>query len=372
MSTIEQSPPAPGGGTPPPAPGAAPARRRGGAAGDVLWTVVPYAASVLLAFVVGGIVIAAMGYSATDALRAVLTSSFESRFGMVETLHKWVPIVLCAYAFALPLATGKFNIGAEGQLLLGATGGAAIGITFSDLPAILLLPATLVAGVLAGALWAGIAAVLLVRFRVNEVLSTVLLNFVSFKVIDWVATKVWPDAGAGHPATTPVGEGARLPLIGEAPGLHSGVLLVVALAIFIAVGMRFTPTGFEMRAVGANPRASLVNGVRTTRLAGAGLVLGGAAAGLAGAIDVAGLHGRMLEGMQSNFLILGIIVGLMARGSMLALPFVAFGIAVLEFGAGTMQLVAAVPVEMVLVIEALILLFLLLSDLARNRLRGAA
>jgi len=359
------------GETPRPAGSASPTRKTAGLFAKVAWTVLPYAASVVLAFLVGGLLIQLMGYSAVDALKAVLTSSFETRFGLVETLHKWVPIVLCAYAFAIPLATGKFNIGAEGQLLLGATGAAAVGITFSDLPAVVLLPATLLAGVLAGALWAGIAAVLLVRFRVNEILSTVLLNFVSFKLIDWVATSVWPDAGAGHAATIPVGAGARLPLIGQAPGLHSGVILVLALTVFIAVAMRFTPTGFEMRAVGDSLRASLVNGVRTSRLAGAGLVLGGGAAGLAGAIDVAGIHGRMLEGMQSNFLILGIIVGLMARGSMIALPIVAFGIAVLEFGAGTMQLVAAVPVEMVLVIEALILLFLLLSDHVRDRLRSA-
>lgn len=359
------------GGNPPPAEPANSAAKTGGMLARVAWTVLPYVASVALAFLVGGLLIQLMGYPAVDALKAVLTSSFETRFGLVETLHKWVPIVLCAYAFAIPLATGKFNIGAEGQLLLGATGAAAVGITFSDLPAVVLLPATLLAGVLAGALWAGIAALLLVRFRVNEILSTVLLNFVSFKLIDWVATSVWPDAGAGHAATTPVGDGALLPLIGQAPGLHSGVILVLALAVFIAVAMRFTSTGFEMRAVGDNLRASLVNGVRTSRLAGAGLVLGGGAAGLAGALDVAGIHGRMLEGMQSNFLILGIIVGLMARGSMIALPVVAFGIAILEFGAGTMQLVAGVPVEMVLVIEALILLFLLLSDHVRDRLRGS-
>ncbi|WP_235735219.1 ABC transporter permease [Nocardioides alcanivorans] len=349
-----------------------PAPPRAGVVSKVAWVVVPYVLSVVVAFLIGGLLIQLMGYDAVEALRAVLTSSFESRLGMIETLHKWVPIVLCAYAFAIPLATGKFNIGAEGQMLVGATAGVAIGITFSDLPTVVLLPATLIAGVLAGAVWAGIAAVLLVRFKVNEILSTVLLNFVSFKLIDWVATKVWPDAGAGHPATTPVGEGARLPLIGEAPGLHSGVILVLALALFIAVGMKFTPTGFEMRAVGDNLRASMVNGVRTTKLAGAGLLLGGAAGGLAGAIDVAGVHGRMLEGMQSNFLLLGIIVGLMARGSMIALPVIAFGIAVLEFGAGTMQLMAQVPVEMMLVIEALILLLLLLSDVVRDRLRRAA
>lgn len=148
------------------------------------------------------------------------------------------------------------------------------------------------------------------------------------------------------------------------------MLITLVLVVAIAVFMRRTPTGFELRAVGANLRAAQVHGIKTSRLAGAGLVVGGAVAGLAGAIEVAGVHGKMLEGMQSNFLILGIIVGLMSRGSMLALPVVAFGIAVLEVGAGSMQRTAQVPVEMVLIIEALILLFLLLSDIVRAKIRG--
>lgn len=337
---------------------------------EALWLLVPYVVSVLLAFVVGGLIIAAIGRDPMAAFESVLTTSFNTRFGTVETLHKWVPILLCAYAFAIPLATGKFNIGAEGQLLVGATGGVALGILWSDLPTVVLLPAVLVAGALAGALWSGIAAFLMVKFNVNEILSTVVLNFISFQLIDYVASHVWPDRGAGHPATVRVGDGALLPGIGEAPPFHSGVLITVVLIVAIAVFMRRTPTGFELRAVGANLRAAQVHGIKTSRLAGAGLVVGGAVAGLAGAIEVAGVHGKMLEGMQSNFLILGIIVGLMARGSMLALPVVAFGIAVLEVGAGSMQRTAQVPVEMVLIIEALILLFLLLSDIVRAKLRG--
>jgi ABC-type uncharacterized transport system permease subunit len=355
--------------TPPPTSPEAGASSR---ARQALWLGVPYVASVLLAFVVGGAIIALLGHSPTAAFESVLTTSFSTQFGLVETLHKWVPILLCAYAFAIPLATGKFNIGAEGQLLLGATGGVAVGIVWSDLPMIVLLPAVLVAGVLAGAVWAGIAAFLMVRFRVNEILSTVVLNFISFQLIDYVASHVWPDTGAGHPATIRVGDGALLPGLGEAPQIHAGVLLTLVLGVLTAIFMRRTATGFEMRAVGTNLRAAQVHGVKTSRLAGAGLVVGGAVGGLAGAIEVAGVHDKMLEGMQSNFLILGIIVGLMARGSMVALPFVAFGIAVLEVGAGSMQRTAQVPVEMVLIIEALILLFLLLSDVARDRLRCRA
>lgn len=332
-------------------------------------TLVPYVVAVVAAFAAGALIIVALGHDPAQALQSVFTTSFKSRFGFVETMHKWVPIVLCALAFTVPLSTGKFNIGAEGQLLVGATAGVAAGIVGSDLPMPILLPVVIVAGMLGGVIWAGISALLLVRFGVNEILSTVLLNFVSFQVVDYVASHVWPDVGAGHPATISVGEGALLPKLGSAPGLHSGVLLTVVACIVIAVAMRATSSGFEMRAVGANPRASLVHGIKVPRLAGAGLVIGGGIAGLAGAIEVAGVHGKMLEGMQSNFLILGIIVGLLARGNSFAVPFVAFGIAVLEVGASSMQRTAQVPVEVVLIIEALILIFVLLSDVPKERFK---
>lgn len=335
----------------------------------VVGTLLPYVFAVVGAFVVGAGIILALGHEPAPALQSVFTMSFETRFGFVETLHKWVPITLCALAFTVPLSTGKFNIGAEGQLLVGATAGVAAGIVWSDLPMPILLPVVILAGILGGVVWAGISAVLLVKFGVNEILSTVLLNFVSFQVVDYVASHVWPDVGAGYPVTISVGEGALLPLMGEAPGLHTGVLLTVVACVVIAVAMRASSSGFEMRAVGANPRASLVHGLKTSRLAGAGLVIGGGIAGLAGAIEVAGVHGKMLEGMQSNFLILGIIVGLLARGNSFAVPFVAFGIAVLEVGASSMQRTAQVPVEVVLIIEALILLFVLLSDVPRARFK---
>lgn len=332
-------------------------------------TLLPYVVAVVAAFVVGAVIIVALGHDPAQALQSVFTTSFKSRFGFVETMHKWVPIALCALAFTVPLSTGKFNIGAEGQLLVGATAGVAAGILGSDLPMPVLLPVVVLAGVLGGVVWAGISAVLLVKFGVNEILSTVLLNFVSFQVVDYVASHVWPDVGAGHPATVSVGAGALLPKMGTAPGLHTGVLLTLLACAVIAVAMRATSSGYEMRAVGANPRASLVHGLKVPRLAGAGLVIGGGIAGLAGAIEVAGVHGKMLEGMQSNFLILGIIVGLLARGNSFAVPFVAFGIAVLEVGASSMQRTAQVPVEVVLIIEALILLFVLLSDVPKERFK---
>ena len=338
---------------------------------DLGWQVASYVVAVLLAFAVAGIVIALLGHSPVDAYRAILTTSFKSSFGIVETIHKWVPLVLLALAFTIPLAAGKYNIGGEGQLLVGATASAAIGIVLADLPLVTLLPLVLLGGLLAGSFFAWIAAWLMDRFGVNEILSTVLLNFVSFGIVDYVASEVWSDPAAGHPTTIPIVEGGLLPTVGRPP-LHLGVVLALIVAVAVIIVMRRTVPGYELRAVGDNPRAAQVHGVRIGRIAVGSLVIGGALAGLAGAIEVAGVHGKLIEGMQSNYLLLGIIIGLIARGNVLVVPFVAFGISVLEVGASAMQRTAGVPSEMVLIVEALILLFLLFSDVVGARLRRSS
>jgi simple sugar transport system permease protein len=332
---------------------------------------VPYVLAVIGAFLVVAVIILALGHDPLEAFRAVLTNSFRNETGMVQTLKKWVPLTLLALAFAIPLGAGRFNIGGEGQLILGAVGTVAVGITFSDLPQVVLQPMVLVSGVLAGAVWAGIAAWLMSQFKINEILSTVLLNFVSFELLDYLASVVWPDAGAGGAVTLPIGEGAELPTIGRPP-MHVGVLIVLVLAVVAAVLARRSVGGFELRAVGLNERAAKIHGVRTGRVAVVSMVVAGALGGLAGAIEVAGVHHRMLEGIQSNFLLLGIIIGLIARGSLTAVPFVAFGIAVLEVGAGSMQRVSGTPVEIVLILEGLILLFLLMSDFVTARIQARA
>jgi simple sugar transport system permease protein len=334
----------------------------------LLRELLPYVLALLLAFLVSGIVIAALGYDAIEAFRTILSTSFRTGFGFTETLTKWVPLVLLALGFTIPLAVGRFNIGGEGQLLVGATAAAGVGIVYADLPTVVLLPLTLVAGILAGAVWAGIAALLMGRFGVNEILSTVLLNFVSFQVLDYAATKVWVDPAAGVAATRSVGEGAKLATIGGPPGVHAGILLAALVSLATIVVTRRTAAGFELRASGLNPRAAAINGIRVGRIAVVALIIGGALGGLAGALEVTGVHGRAIEGMQSNFLLLGIIVGLIARGSALWVPVVAFGIAILEVGASSMQRTVGVPAEMVLIIEALILIFLLLSDVIAGRL----
>jgi general nucleoside transport system permease protein len=338
----------------------------------LLRDLLPYVLALVLAFLVSGVVMAVLGYDAVGAFTTILTTSFKTTFGFTETLTKWVTVVLLALAFTIPLAVGRFNIGGEGQLLVGGTAAAGVGIVYADLPTAVLLPLVLLAGVLAGLVWAGIAALLMARFGVNEILSTVLLNFVSFQVLDYAATEVWADPAAGVAATQTVGESAELPVLGGPPGVHAGILLAAVVSLASIVITRRTAAGFELRAAGTNPRAAAINGIRVGRVAVLALVVGGALAGLAGAIEVAGVHSRAIEGMQANYLLLGIIVGLIARGNALWVPVVAFGISILEVGASSMQRTVGVPAEMVLIIEALILIFLLLSDVIAGRLARRA
>ncbi|MFQ5342027.1 MAG: ABC transporter permease [Anaerolineae bacterium] len=336
------------------------ARARAGA-------LIPYVLAVAASFVAAGIFIALMGFDVPKAYTTILFTSFRTPNGFVQTLLKFVPLLLQALAFTVPLAAGKFNIGGEGQLIVGAIGATAVGILFAGLPTLLLLPLVILAGVLFGGFWAAIPAWLLYRFNINEILTTVLMNFVSFSLVDYVATAVWRDPAAGHPTTIPIGAGGELPLLISRPPLHSGIIIAVVIAALVYVYTNRTAAGYELVATGANPRASMVYGINVRRMFLLSLILGGALAGLSGAVEVAGVQHRLIEGLQSNYLLLGIIIGLIAKGNNLAVPFVAFFIAVLEVGASAMQRTMMIPGEMVFIVEALVLLFVLLSDVVRRR-----
>ena len=326
----------------------------------------PYVIAVVASFAAAGMFIAAMGFNVLKAYETILFTSFRTPNGFIQTLVKFVPLTLQALAFVVPLAAGKFNIGGEGQLIVGGIAAAAVGIVFGPLPGILLLPLILVASVLAGAVWAAIPGWLLYRFRISEILTTVLMNFISFQLVNYVATEIWPDPAAGHPTTVPIGPGGALPLLVKRPPLHTGLFIAVGIAILVYLYVTRTVAGYELVATGANPRAARVYGIDVRKLSVLSLVIGGMLAGLSGGIEVAGLHHRLIEGLQSNYLTLGILAGLIAKGRVAAVPFTAFFLAVLEVGASALQRTMMIPGEMVIIVEALIVLFVLLSDVVRR------
>jgi ABC-type uncharacterized transport system permease subunit len=326
-----------------------------------------YLIAVLASLAAVGILIGAMGYDVLGAISTIIFTSFRTENGFIQTLLKFVPLMLQALAFTIPLAAGIFNIGGEGQLLMGGIGAAAAGVLLKDLPPVLLIPTVLLAGVVGGAIWGLIPGWLLYRFKLNEILSTVLLNSVALLSVDFVTTKIWPDTSAGHPMTIPIGDNGFLPMLVSNPPLNSGIILAVLVGVAAYIYTNRTAAGYELTATGANPRASRVYGINTGRMFVLAMVIAGGLAGLSGAIEVAGARHNLIEGMQSNYLLLGLIIGLIAQGNNLAVPFVAFFIAVLEVGASAMQRTIQLPGEISMIIEALILIFVLLSNVIGKR-----
>ena len=242
-----------------------------------LWTKV-FAVSFAMG-VVSGIVIALLGHSPIEAFRAIVTTSFKSSFGLIETVHKWVPLVLLALAFTIPLAAGKYNIGGEGQLLVGATASAAVGITMKDSPLVVLLPLVLLVGVLAGGVYAWIAAWLMDRFGVNEILSTVMMNsiavyFMNFLLRGPLIDPAQAELASKIPQTARLLEAFRLPRL-VPTRLHLGILIAVLLAVVVYIVLWRTTLGYRIRAVGQNPHASRYGGIKVKRYMVLALLLSG-------------------------------------------------------------------------------------------------
>jgi simple sugar transport system permease protein len=334
---------------------------------NIISSLMPYLVAVIISFAVAGVFIALMGFDVFKAYYTILFTSFRTPNGFIQTLLKFIPLLLQAYAFTIPLAAGKFNMGGEGQLIVGGIGAAAVGILLPDLPAVILLPLVLLGGIIAGALWGLIPAWLLYKFNINEILSTMMLNFVAFALINYVATGAWRDPAAGHPTTVPIGEGGFLPLLVNNPPLHAGIIIALVVAVAVYFYTTRSTAGYELVATGANPRAAGVFGINVKYMFVLSIVVAGGIGGLSGAIEVAGVQHRLIEGLQHNFLLLGVIIALISKGNNLAVPFVAFFIAMLEVGASAMQRTLMIPVEMVFIVEALVLLFVLLSDVVRRK-----
>src|SRR4051812_42507469 len=304
-----------------------------------------------------------------DALRALLSGAFGSWYAFGSgTLVRATPLILTGLAVAVAFRAGVFNIGAEGQFLVGAVAQAVIALTLHALPAVVLLPTALVAGAVAGAAWAWIAAVLRTRFRVLEVISTIMLNFVALYLVSYLVRGPLQEPTHIYPQTSSIADAARLPRFSSATRLHFGFAIAVLACVAAWWAIKYTASGFRLRAVGANPHAArsvgLIDADRTTTRA---FLASGALAGLAGAIEVAGVTFALYENISPGYGFTAIAVALLARLNPAAVIVTGIAFGALEAGAAAMQRDAGVPSVVVSVAEALIILALVALDRARMR-----
>ena len=314
------------------------------------------------------------GYSAGPALAALWRGAFGSPDAIFSSLlPRAIPLIIIGLGIGLAFRAGAFNIGAEGQFYAGAIVATWVGLALGGWPRAVAVPVVLITATLAGMAWAAVPALLRVRFGVLEVISTLLLNFVAEALVSWMVVGPLQEARHVYPQSDPLPLAARLP---QLPGtrLHLGLALALLLALGLWVLGRWTLAGLRLRAVGLNPDAAeTMGGVRPLRVLALALIASGACAGLAGGSEVSGTTFALFQNLSPGYGFTGIAVALLARLHPLGIVLTGLLFAALEAGAGAMQRDAGVPAVAVYVVEAVVILIVVLSDVAARRgdTRGA-
>ena len=313
---------------------------------------------MLAALAVLGLLLRVLGAHPGRALGALASGALGDRLAISNTVLRMFPLALVGLGVAVAFRCGVWNIGGEGQLYVGALVATALATRIvPDLPAAVLIPLVVVGGALAGALWAGIAAALRVGRGVSEVLSTILLNFIAILLVAYAVHGPLQEVAGAYPQSDAFPEAARLGLLPGLGRVHTGLLLVLALPVLIWFLLFRTAAGLRLRAVGLSPAAARYAGILPEREVVRVLLLSGGLAGLAGALEVCGVTGRLFENLSAGYGFTAIAVALLARLHPLGvLPAAAF-FAALATGSGAMQRVADVPSVTVQMIEALVIFF---------------
>ncbi|HVT39713.1 MAG TPA: ABC transporter permease, partial [Gemmatimonadaceae bacterium] len=292
------------------------------------------------------------------ALAAFWTGAFGSSFTFFSvTLVRATPLLFLGLAVSLSFRAGLLNIGADGQFLMGAAAAASVALAGSFSPRIVVLLGMVLAGMLAGCAWAGIAAELRRRFGVLEVISTLMLNFVALYVVAWLVRGPLQEHTRTYPQTESFTPAGRWPLLFPGQRLHLGFPLALALAAFLWWILTSMAIGFRVRSVGASPRAAAsAGGIDVERTIFRVFLASGALAGLAGAAEVGGLTWALYEGISPGYGYTAIAVALLARLDMRWVVVTAVFFGALQAGAAAMQRDADVPATVVTVAIALVVL----------------
>ena len=286
---------------------------------------------------------------------------------LTETLTVATPLIIAAAGMAVSFRAGLFNIGGTGQLIVGAMAAGYVGFAF-QLPVVLHLLVALLAGVLAGGVWGGIAGFLKARFGANEVISTIILNWIATYLLFFaLKTTAFTGANQSQPTSPSVGENATLPLLlGGGFRLHAGLFLAAGAAVLLWWLMSRSTLGFHFRAVGSNPRAARVAGISPARTAFLVLAVAGALVGLAGAVHVLGTERRLTEGVAGNIGFDAITVALLGRSGPVGIVLAGLLFAALSTGGRFMETNQGVPLDLVQVIQVLVVLFIAAPPLVRT------
>jgi simple sugar transport system permease protein len=344
---------------------------------SALATLVSSLGAVALALLVGAVIIVLSGDDPMLAYRALFSGAFGGRRPITETLVAAIPLILGGLAFAVAFRAGLFNIGIEGQLVMGGLASGLVGAIALGLPIFVHLPLALLAAALAGAFWGGVPGFLKARTGAHEVITTIMLNYLAFRISGYLVTAddLLPIVDPQQQGTDRVAAAARLPLLLVRTRLHAGLILALLAAVALWYLLFRTTFGFRLRTVGLSRGAAAYAGISWGRTITLAMVLSGLLGGLAGAGETLGLHGRYYDA-ASGYGFTAIAVGLVGRNHPFGVVLAGLLFGALSAGATTMQNTAGTSRDLVSIILALVILsvsaFAALDQLRRRRKAAAS
>lgn len=324
----------------------------------IFYTFIIYGLSISIGLGISALPIVIMGANPLEAYWTMFYASLGGVSQIAETLVKAIPLWLAGLSVAVAFSVGFWNIGAEGQLHWGAIATTGVGIALASLalPSPIAILIVLASGLIAGTFWALIPAFLKAYLRINEIIVTVMMNFIAIYFTEYLILGPWRDPTAPEPMTPPIASAAQLPKLIPRTWFHSGIFVAIAATVVVFFIMEKTPLGYEIKCTGNNPKAAKWGGIDVSRVIIYSMILSGGLAGLAGACEIAGVHYRLLRGFSPGYGFLAIIVALLAKLNPIGVAFAAFFFAALLVGADALQRTIGMPVSAVYVIEATILL----------------
>jgi general nucleoside transport system permease protein len=331
----------------------------------------PSLAALAVALIASALLIALTGGNPALALAALAQGAFGSANAWSEVAVRTCPLLLTGLAVAIAFRAGIWNIGAEGQLLIGAVMVAWLGTRLDGWPPWLATAMVLAAAALGGAAWAGIAGVLRTARGVDEVISTIMLNFIALGLVGWLVHGPLMEAAGTYPQSDAVAAAVRLPRLFIGYRVHAGLLLALLAAAGGYLLLFRTVLGFEMRAAGLNLVAARLAGLRTTGALLRALAISGALAGLAGGIEVSAVTYRLYDNFSPGYGFTAIAVALLGRLHPLGVVVAALLFGALDVGSSAMQMVAGVSAVLVSAVQAIVILALLALDQRRGAARTA-
>lgn len=318
--------------------------------------------SIIMALLTGAIFLALTGKDPLQVYSVMFNGAFGSRYGLTETMVKAIPLMLAGLGLAVAFRMQLWNIGGEGQIYMGAFGATWVALNFSDLPAWVMLPAMMLAACAAAGLWALIPAIPRAFLGVNEIITTLMLNYVAILWVDYLIYGPWKDPGGYNFPITPLfPESAMLPTLGDTR-IHAGLLIGIVLAIVLYLLIFRTRFGYEIRVLGESPEAGRYAGMNITKKIVLVMVISGAICGLAGMAEISGVVHRLQQGFSPGYGYTAIIVAWLTKLNPLGIVIAAILFGGLQVGGYAVQM-NGVPASVVFMLQGGLLFFVLGGEL---------